>query len=325
MKRDITIDLLRGWSLLAIILIHVTVYYQGNRLAYRIWNWNQYAVAVFVFCSAYLYFKKSPTFTSFSQFAFYLKKRLLRLLIPYYLFLGAYFLFLFFSKPWTLTGSYILQNLLAIGGVDLNWLVLLFIFFLFLFPFIHFLWKNQRPLFYLYGLISLLSAVYFLFYPSLLPYRLVMWLPWSLVAVVTQLFVDQEKNQRFLLAGFLVSLLIFILSYQIQSFLGHSLAHYRNKYPPNIYHLSYSLLGLFTLLIIMRMRFFQWSPIAKTLDFLSRYSYSLYFIHLFFILVIYQFRGQRFFDWYGLLLVVIIFSVITQLLLNRLSRFLSLA
>ncbi|MBI3887543.1 acyltransferase family protein [Candidatus Microgenomates bacterium] len=132
MQRTQLIDTLRGLAMLVMILTHTTVFFLQDPSANFLWNWSHFAVPIFVFCSVYLFFQKSL----YDKIAFwsFVKKRFVRLLIPYYWFLLFFLIILFFTKPETLSIKYLLQSIFVIGGVDINWLVLLFMMITIILP-----------------------------------------------------------------------------------------------------------------------------------------------------------------------------------------------
>jgi hypothetical protein len=140
-ERNETIDVLRGVSLLAVIFIHCLAYYLSDNVAHTLWNYSQFAVQVFVFCSGYLFFKKfigTNTQPSFN----YLFSRIKRLLVPYYIFLVTFIPIIYLTQRKKITFTFLLENILVKDGIDINWLVLLFIQFAAL---IHHLENNNVP------------------------------------------------------------------------------------------------------------------------------------------------------------------------------------
>src|SRR3989344_2705870 len=147
MKRFPEIDFIRGISMLAVILIHTTYYFQKDEVAYFLWNYSQFAVQAFLFCSAYVYFKKDSPHNITQGFS-YIKKRFVRLLLPYYFFLIFFIPVLLFFYPHTISTAYIIESILSVGGVDINWLVLLFLQLSIIFPLMAYWAKKKKVLFY---------------------------------------------------------------------------------------------------------------------------------------------------------------------------------
>src|SRR5579864_4521172 len=146
-ERFSEIDDMRGLAILAMVLIHTNAYFLSDKIAETLWNYSQFAVPVFLFCSSYIFFRNRPTHGVMLPFT-YIKKRFMRLLIPYYIFAVIYILVSYFEEPAKITGQYILQSLFLVGGIDINWLILLFLFLTFLMPIFTYLEEKQKKLFF---------------------------------------------------------------------------------------------------------------------------------------------------------------------------------
>src|SRR3989344_1093293 len=100
MQRDKTIDNLRGAAMAAMMVIHACSYYLRDNITLIIWDNLQWAVPVFIFCSFYLFFNKTKEI-KVKDFFPYLKKRLYRLFLHYFIFLAVIFpLFFVFEKKY---------------------------------------------------------------------------------------------------------------------------------------------------------------------------------------------------------------------------------
>ena len=312
--RHLEIDFLRALSILAVIFIHTSAYFLSKKNVFLIWDFCQFAVVAFVFCSSYVFFQRERLLNLKSFFAF-LKKRLLRLFVPYWTFLIVMLGLITIKEPNKINFAFVLKNIFAIGGIDINWLVLLFVLFSVLFPIISFL-KYKKPwFFYLYGLLALGSSVALLFYRPSFDYRLIMWLPWSVVALFSWYYVKHRKHSLFLLLTISASLLLFFSLVLILTATHHSLAQFDNKYPPNFYHLVYGIFWIVLLSFILKAKFFLFSPIKVSLSFLSRKSYSLFFIHRLVIYVLTVFYKISF-TWISFFVCVLIITIIIQLILT---------
>lgn len=279
------IDTLRGIAILAMIAIHVCYYYQQDRIASFLWDYLQFAVQVFVFCSTFLLIKKEQRYT-LKSLALYTKRRLFRLTIPYYIFLiffvGAVWIF----EPTHVTLSYVLQSIFLIGGVDINWLVLLFLQFSLLMPFLIEIRRVAHPIFFLYVGLSVGSTILFLFYKLPFDYKWIMWLPWSTLIIFTIYFLQWTKSVQKYIAIFSLSLILFFVSRFYLAAMGHKLSLFENKYPPDSYFLLYGILGIFVLYFLATRKSMHF--LAKPIHYLSLYSYQIYFIHylLLYILIV---------------------------------------
>lgn len=224
------------------------------------WDASEFAVVVFIFCSCYVVFKKYlsehlPVFN-------YVKKRLVRLLKPYYIFLIFFLLLVYLGEPHKITALYLVKSLLVIGGVDINWLVLLFLIFSILVPVILTLYKRKKWLFYVFMFIALFSSVFFIKNKLPLDYRITMFLPWSLIIIFGLYFVKYERRKWFINLGLVFSFVVFFLLHVVVNDFHLSLVMYANKYPPNLYHLSYGIFSVFVLYFISSLRFLS-SSVSK--------------------------------------------------------------
>jgi len=315
--RNFIIDDLRGLGIFVMIMIHTNVYFLSNKIAYTTLELSQFAVPLFVFCSSYLSFQKELVFTPKTFFE-YVKKRFFRLLPPYYIFLAIYLIFTHLKEPKKITEQYVINNILMIGGLDFNWLVFLFLEFTFLTPFLYILRKKRHLLFMIFFITSMFSAVIFLRYTPLPNYRYFMWLPWSLVIIFALFFKELEKNKKFILGSIIISGLLFFLSRTYQDLTAHSLFQYNNKYPPNVYHLSY---GIFATLILYKISEYNLLlPFRKLFAYLSKFSYSIYFIHILVIYVVTVFMKIKF-NWVSFFVSVLLISLTVQWILNWVFTF----
>jgi peptidoglycan/LPS O-acetylase OafA/YrhL len=300
MNRDKNIDNLRGLAILAIIIIHATSYFLKDKIAFFIWDSLQWAVPVFLFCSFYLYYSKVKEFDKKTVIP-YLKKRFNRLIIPYYIFLLAYFPLIYFFEAHKFNLSYIVSNIFLYGGLNLNWVPLLFVYFSFLMPLLLIL-KKKKACFNVWGFLAIVSSIVFIFY-SPFNYRATMWLPWSLLAFFTIFFIKIERNWKVLFSYGLAFLATFILVKFIEIKIGHNLTHYGNKYPPTLFHLSYGIVSTIILFWLSKKNIFTFLNFDKLLYFLSVNSYKLFFIHLLVIFIL-IWTKFHFANWFTFFLVI---------------------
>lgn len=318
-QRLATIDIIRGVSIIAMVATHATAYFTKDPLAGGIWYISQFAVAAFIFCSSYLFFKKT-TVEDISHFGAYLKKRLPRLLVPYYYFLLFYIPLLAIKGKNMLTMDTVRMMTLTTPTNDLSWLVLLFLTFSFVMPLILWFHEKMKSLFYLYVLAAVGSSAYFLFYPSPVHFKLIMWLPWSTVILAGYLVAKNETNKWLIPPLTMVSLAAFLASFFVLQNAGLSLAQYANKYPPNLYHLSFGLLGTGILYMLSSTFLFTWNPLKKLLVYISLHSYSIYFIHFLIIHIFINFFSTAIhaLGWGGFFAVLMIGSLTIQEGINKL-------
>ena len=275
LNRNNQIDILRGFGIIAMILIHVTAWHRSDLLASHLCNLSQFAVQTFIFCSGYLFFLKERSGTTLHSWS-YFRKRATRLLSPYLLFLVFYLPLEFIESPWRLSWEYVLKSLTLTGGVDLNWIILLFLMLAVLMPFLLFLLRKHKLFFSIYVLFAALSSILFMNL-ELRNYKIIMWLPWSFLILFSWLFT--KLHGRVPTLYFLVSSLVatIILSFYLSA-QNHSLMLFDNKYPPNLYYLLYGVTwisGLWFILSFLDLEKKRWDLVR----FFSLHSYSIYFIH----------------------------------------------
>jgi hypothetical protein len=207
---------------------------------------------------------------------------------------------------------YVLQSLTLTGGIDINWLVLLFVQLTLLAPLLLFLFqKTKRG-----EIIIAVSIIVFTFLSSIpeiravLPnYRFVMWVGWSYFFLmgyrsVYPLIVSARKKTYILITlGLLTAL------FAITSEFSHL---YDNKYPPT---LSFTLYGAVWILVLSKL--LPKLRIPKFLEafihFFSIYSYPLFFVH-YWILVYVSVYFKL--NWYLFFLIVLFSSAGIQFLGN---------
>ncbi|HUD45029.1 MAG TPA: acyltransferase [Patescibacteria group bacterium] len=324
MKRNTTIDLLRGIATVAMILIHTSYYFIGNdKLALFIWNWSQFAVPMFLFCAGYVFFLKtsnliaSKATIAIQQFYNYLRKRLPRLLVPYYIFLIFFLIVVLLTTPAKLTLNYFWQSIFLIGGVDINWLVLLMLELAILMPII--LWlKTKYPLiFKLYIFFAILFSILIMFFPlsdlhwklEIENWKLIQWFPWSLVEIAAIYFLPESKLiQRKIL--WLLSLIIFFVVYFVLIANHHDVSFINNKYPPDLLILSYGISAIGILYWAAQKNFFQ--KFSSFLSFISQHSYSIYFIHYCLLIYFATWLNKIHTTWYLFFLIVFLPTLFIQ-------------
>lgn len=314
------IDILRGLGIFFIIVVHTASYYLFDKTAFFLWNYSQFAVPIFVFCSCFLFLKKREEYT-IGRFFFYAKKRLYRLLKPYYIFLLFYLPVVWVWDPkkanvfWTIK-----EATLTTGGTEINWAVLLFVFISLMMPPLLYLLQKRGAFFYFYVFLSLVSCILFLFVQLPLNFRLLMWLPWSLIILFSWFLVAYEKRQWFYPTTILVSGLVFLyLTYFLKS-QGRSLIFIDNKYPPNLYFLSYGIFATTILYLLDKRGFFTVALLRRPINFLSQNSYSIFFIHLSLIVFTAAFFNVRVLLWWQFFLLVFTVTIVIQVALGVVGK-----
>lgn len=293
--------------MIAMILIHVTAWHTSDPLAFRLGDISQFAVQVFIFCSGFLFFlKEQGRETVFSLKYFW--KRVTRLLIPYYIFLVFYLPLEIVESPQKKSLNYVFKSLTLTGGPDLNWIVLLFLCLAVLMPFLIFLLRKHRLFFYSYLFIATLSSLAFLGL-RVTGYKIIMWLPWSLMILTSWLFVKFHNRITSAYLAISCTVTTLLLSFYL-SVQNHSLLIIDNKYPPNLYYLLYGVAwisGLWFMLSFMDLKKKRWDIVR----FFSVHSYSIFFTH-FWIFTFMRVVLKLDIHWGYLFAIVIASSVLVQ-------------
>src|SRR5262249_27800550 len=135
--------------------------------------------------------------------------------------------------------------------------------------------------------------------------------PWYVMIFFTWFYIKNEKKEKNLFWLFVISCIILIISFLTQNALEHTTILRDNKYPPNIFYISYGttvILGL-----ALYGKFLQTKNIVTPIiNFFSRFSYSIYFLHYAILTVLVVYIKQFNFNWITLFLSVIILTVILQ-------------
>ncbi len=320
MKRDINVDNLRGLAIILMIISHVVAYYRSDPVANFLWIWGNFSVQMFIFCSLFLFFVK-PTALGLGNFFSYLKKRFIRLLKPYYIFLIFYFIARFFLYKHDVTMAMV-ENSLYFSWMDPSWLVVLFLALSVLTPVVYFMNKKNLPMFYLYGIASLVSSVYFSL-KGFGNYKLVMWLPWSIMIYFTFYFFNYRKNDKKILGLAFGYFLIFALTFYFHFYRDGNFDLFMNKYPPDLYFMSFGLGMVSILYFLSEKGVFNGNLIKNTLNYFSRYSYTIFFIQ-FLVISILDWTNFRFIfgikSWYWYFLLVVGITYVLQLSFDELLK-----
>ncbi len=319
--RNQSIDLLRGIATVAMILIHTSYYFiGGDKIALFIWNWSQFAVPMFVFCAGYVFFIKDRIKT-LNDFSVYLKKRLPRLLIPYWIFM-LFFFAIYWAVNHALSFNYIWQSVVVIGGIDIDWLVLLMIELAVLLPVIKYLQNKNLFLFKVYIVLNILLALAIFYIHFNVNYKLIMWYFWGLSGISSMLILPDIKpklRNAILILAFLIFVGLFIQGLVLH----HDLSFINNKYPPNLFIISYGLITCLGLYYLAERGVFNY--LLGPLSFISSHSYSIYFVHYSLLIFFASFLNRVHLTWYIFFTLILGLTLIIQWtysnkLVNRVNK-----
>ena len=285
-NRIIALDFVKALAIVVVIIIHVLSRNLGPDSINSLWNYLHFVVPMFVFCSGYLVYRKfhNAQWTTKDVFRWY-GNRTVRLLLPYYIFLGVHYL-LWFLFPTVVSGYGLswspkfIRSSLMLTGVDYGWLPILFLELMVLTPLYIRAWR-MRPLRYVLIGISALSTIGIYGVRNIVDYRLTMWLPWSFVFFLSfesarwTLLEKGFRSWKPILVSAVGFLAIFFLSTSLFTARISPPTLALHKYPPDFYYLSYGL-GIGSIVLLL-MPFLKKLP--KGMAFVSTHSYSLFFVH----------------------------------------------
>ncbi len=295
-SRNHTIDILRGSSILIIIFLHIAPYYLKYSWVTWIWNWAQFVVPVILLCSVAVARLPREPF-DLGKYLVYIGKRLRRLLIPYYVFFIAYTAVTYFFQPHKLTLWYFFQNGTLAGGIDFQWLVLLFILLAMVSPLTDRLFIASRKAFFFLMLVSLgLACVYQFNRPWWnANYRLWMIGSWLSVVLIARWVIELFAQRKWAnLVGIILSALSIWAIILLILVSQHALVStYYHKYPPDIFQITYSIWTMVTIYIVIKKLSPLWETsnrlgknIMQCMRWCSTYSYELYFTHIIVIMLL---------------------------------------
>ncbi len=286
-ERMYAIDVLRAIATILIIVTHVFQYHLGGFLNTFIWNYVHFAVVLFVFCSVSVLLPSVQKMKLDATNLFiWCRKRFLRLIKPFYIYLCAHALLIlalpsiFDGNGLKLTPQFLIDSLTLTGGINFNWLVLLFIEIALVFPFIYKI--SQRKAWSVgWVIVSFCFIIATLFLPDLNSLsRPIMIIGWSLIVLLSILIV-QNKIRAFhvFLGAFIAFTLLLLTPASLLPGANLSIRLIDHKYPPDIYYLSYATMMSMAVYFLGKAKFWEQSWLKTGISFISKHSYEIFFIH----------------------------------------------
>jgi len=306
-QRNYTIDLLRVLAIIGVVIIHVTSrsLEQGNYDLLRLNTslfLNQafrFAVPLFFLISGftleYRYIDRLPIMTFF-------KKRISKLLIPYVFWSALYFVVLFKNSITDLLSlNFLQQLLLGTASIQMYFIPSIALLYL-LFPFLHkylYLLLSKRLLIFLtiFEIILLFVDYYTGGLQIINPFRIALLNVFIFTIGMLSAHRQKEikeyiaKHARFFVALMIASLVSMIIE---------SRSNYLNTYDINFVTSQWRWSTVFYTLtfsgIIFSYFHNEHMKFSKLIRTLSRLSFFVFFVHLFFITLFWRFIGSYLFS-----------------------------
>ncbi len=278
-KRDLSIDFLRFVGISCIILAHSSI---PKLFLFQLRNFD---VPLMVFISGYCAMNFS---TKSDNFFAYTMDRVLRLIIPTWIFLTLYFLIRMGSgSPVSIID--IKLSYLMIGGPVGVWVIRILFFMSLLTPLVVALSKKKLPPFslFIFLIVNELIIFYFNTFQSTLltetvSILLVYNFSYLCILVAGSIMNNLTKKQQIEYAiGFFIIFCLFILFFFYKEN-GLRLTQ-RDKYPPTLYYFSYALLATFFLFIIKDYQLVKKISQNKTIGFIGSHTLWIYLWHWIFV------------------------------------------
>jgi len=289
-NRDIRLDLLKALGVFCIILAHCN----PPQLIFQLRNFDVPLMVIISGTLFYHSFTRKPL-----SYGTYLKKRVLRLVPPVWIFLtfffvSAYGIYHFAGQHFPFTVRQVVGSFLLLNGIGYVWIIKVFILVAAVSPAIYQLRKRLPNNTHFLGI---LAGIYLLYELSLLTLtKYLIAIPWLSVVINDYLMYaivygclaglgmalhTLNKRERLMIA--ILCLGIFV-AFSFNSFitLGHFIPTQEFKYPPRLYYLSYAL-GISTFLynfVDKLLILFKQKTVVDSIVFVSANSMWIYLWHI---------------------------------------------
>lgn len=284
------IDILKAIAAVLVIVIHVLERYQGNSAArHTIWDLSHFSVGLFVFASGFLHGNSSTKVSDIKSGIKVLIKRVQRIVIPYFIYaIIAFTIFALMHSTDEILKivdlEYITDTLILHGGIGYNWITRIFMLITVTFIILELLKPKLRHIYTITCIIFAIIVSYLTFYTyDYLKYFY--YLPgWFLIYYSGYLLFRNYKIRISSLAKMITFyLLVFISCFILLKTLGQTTMIFFHKYPPDLYFISYNaiLSAIVSIFAIKAHKIIEQNDIIKkSITFLSRNSYEIFFIQL---------------------------------------------
>ncbi len=288
--RLLSIDALRAFSIIGVMVIHSLALFLGPSLNNTIWNYLEFVVIPFVACSGYVTWLSFVSGNKQRHIVDWYVKRLFRLYIPFAAYMVIY-AGLAYTLPTIVSGrgiilapKFFLTSLLLSGGADVGWLPLLFLQLSILTPILIWMTRDSKRYYIGQGLLGLL-ALGMVFIPIPTTYsRVFAWLPWSFIYLLGMKVAMLEQNNKLRLAKVALASVgsagLWIMLQYILHAKGMLLTFTLHKYPPDLFYLSYGVAVTGALLWSIKQLEIFLRPVESFITFVSQKSYGMFLTHL---------------------------------------------
>lgn len=308
-ERDKSIDIIRSVGLLCIILAHVNP-------PFTIFQIRNFDVPLMVFISGYLFGAKNQTFKSIRDFATYLWKRFVRLVLPVWAFLTLFYCIQYccpflFKIDYTQYPNIILSSYMLMDGFGYVWIIRIFLMIAILGPLCSNIIKNKWQLLLYY--VSYEVVIHYsenLFEPTIQKY-IDQFGTYSLGFLIFFMLGTQYKNYDLKAKTilFIISMLITIIG------LGYTIFYLDKpfdigalKYPPRSYYIFYAI-SIFSIIFWIKPHLKNIN--APILNFIGSSTIWIYLWHILFLFLI------NFEDWYLNWMIIVSLSMILTYLQQK--------
>ena len=277
MERLKNIDILKTIGLLCIILAHV----QPNKIVFQLRNFD---VVLMIIISSYLFIKKNKTIDKLNLK--YFIKRVKRLVLPTWIFLGAFFTLSSLIIQYDV--KTIISTFLLHEGIGYVWIIRIYLIAAIILPILTPLLQKRITLlivvvlYVCYEILAYLKIFQInIFMEDIVAYIM----PVVLIITITHWIMNNNnKNVSiFGIINFSIFIVLFILLYKITGKIQNT--NYM-KYPFRLYYLSYAFSISSFLIILFRNEKLCDRIYNKGIGFISRSSLWIYFYHIPFVLLL---------------------------------------
>ncbi|MGL5067497.1 MAG: acyltransferase family protein [Sarcina sp.] len=307
-KRNYIFDILKMIGLLGIIIAHIN----PSEIIFEIRNFD---VILMIMISVMLSLNKiSDKVVDIKC----IKKRIVRLLKPTYIFLTVYFL-IYFIVLKSFDIKKILASYLLIGGIGYVWIIRIYIYIAILIPIISYFYKKKRKSIYYFNIVGI-YIIYFILTnlenrldgPIQVLFRAIV-LDFIGYGLIVMIFVGiKQESEKQVLKNALVFCGVFIFLSIYNNF--QSIQNF--KYPLSLYYISYGI-GISLLLYIILSKFkLEESCFTKIALYFSNNSMWIYLWHIIYIPIVLKLNV----GWILRFIIIVLASIITIETINKVFR-----